>query len=129
MAGFTLLAAGTLMLGPFSHKDQGRSKAVTDTKAATQAPAAPPDRVETVDIPPQATFGELMTGAGVSGLSPPPPLPPRIAATMKTRASTNSPAIAFNAAGIGLRRRFGALGAGDLADAGALGATPESPAG
>jgi hypothetical protein len=35
-----------------------------------------------------------------------------MAATMKTTASTNSPATAFSAAGTGLRRRFGEGGVG-----------------
>jgi hypothetical protein len=43
---------------------------------------------------------------------------------MKTTASTNSPATAFSAAGIGLRRRFGAFGAGDFAGGADFGAAP-----
>jgi murein DD-endopeptidase MepM/ murein hydrolase activator NlpD len=67
MAGLTLLAAGALLLGAFSHKGRGRPGAAKIAKREVLAPdAAPADRVDTIDIPPQATFGELMTGAGVS---------------------------------------------------------------
>jgi len=65
IAGLALLAAGALLLGPFSHKAQGRQEASDRAGKSDAAPAEPPDRIESVEIIPQATFGELMAGAGV----------------------------------------------------------------
>jgi len=66
IAGMSLLVAGILLLWPFSHKAQGRQDAAEAGKKGVDAsPAVPAERVETLEIMPQATFGELMAGAGV----------------------------------------------------------------
>lgn len=66
MAGVVLLAAGVFIVSPFSHKAQGEQKKEETAKTAAEAaPTVPPDRVDSVEIQPQATFGELMSGAGV----------------------------------------------------------------
>ena len=67
IVGLSLLGAGILLLGPFSRKAQGQQAASEQAKkAAETAPAVPPDRVDSIEIPAQATFGELLSGAGVS---------------------------------------------------------------
>jgi murein DD-endopeptidase MepM/ murein hydrolase activator NlpD len=72
LAGSALLAAGIFLLGPFSHQARGQGKNTRVVKTETTfvpAPATvPTDRVDTIEIPPQATFSELMTDAGVSSI-------------------------------------------------------------
>lgn len=69
LVGIALLAAGGLMLGPFSRKAEGGQGTPGDAPAgqAQAEPEAPQGRVETVEIPAKATFSVLMEDAGVGG--------------------------------------------------------------
>lgn len=67
VVGFILLAAGTAVLWPSSHTAEGQEGAV-ERGTEAQQPAEPPrDRVQGIEIHPQATFSVLMEDAGVSG--------------------------------------------------------------
>lgn len=66
VTGIALLAAGAFLVSPFSHKAQGQQKKNETVKTAPETPPeAPPDRIDSLEIPAQATFGRLLADAGV----------------------------------------------------------------
>lgn len=67
IAGLALISAGTAILWPSSHSAEGQEAKRGERQDVPTAPEVPKDRIERVEIPPQATFGALMGDAGVSG--------------------------------------------------------------
>ncbi len=64
VVGLALVAGGIFLLSPFSHKAKGSPEQALTKE--TPPPKPPEERVETVEIPPKATFGALMESQGVS---------------------------------------------------------------
>ncbi len=66
VAGIALLAGGIFLLSPLSHKAKG-SPVQTLAEEPPPVPNVPEDRIETVEIPPKATFSLLMENQSVGG--------------------------------------------------------------
>ena len=66
IAGLALISAGMAILWPSSRSVEGGETKPEARQDAATAPEAPKDRVDRIEIPPQATFSVLMEDAGVA---------------------------------------------------------------
>lgn len=64
-AGFALMLLGGALLWPSTHRAVGSQERPAQEAPGPEEPAAPAMRVTRIDIPPEATFSELMKEAGV----------------------------------------------------------------
>ena len=66
MAGIAMIAGGIYLLFPFSRAAEGGEQARPAAEAPEVVSETPKDRIETVEIPPKATYGVLMEEQGVA---------------------------------------------------------------
>ncbi|WKZ29339.1 MAG: peptidoglycan DD-metalloendopeptidase family protein [Patescibacteria group bacterium] len=65
MAGVAMVAGGVYLLFPFSRTAEGGEQDSAVAETSQEIPEAPKDRVESIEIPPKATYGVLMEEQGV----------------------------------------------------------------